>query len=645
MITSMLFLIRFLRYSFLFILPFGFNFSYAQTEQIQSEKALISLIEKANSPEEKLEMIVDYERFYGNLSEDGQEIFYLGIELSKQISDSLQLSKLYRYKAFDYRKSNFEKCLDYNYKSLEISNALNNNLESAIVCNNLSELFFSHYQENKGLEYAQKALHFSTLANDTTEIVNAKKGISLFHRMNGRYEKALAIVNESIALCNSINECPESYGLKAFCQLKLGNRVEALRTYLQIQREYTLKSNDELASASIKHHIAYLLHTSKLYEQALNYYQEVLRYYKKTNYKPYLSIIHTNMGCVYLELNDVGKAEDHFIMAKEYGKSSGKGNEASYQFNMGSAALKGGNYGKAKEHFITAKNILGDRMANAKDLKSLNIGFAELYYALNHLEMAESFATDALEFYLDQNMLIELEEAFEILYLIHTKAKNEDRAKYYLVQKDSVSDLLYGPNQIYELTRELINFSNENNSETAEETAEAGYEFWVNQPLYWSFFILSLLLLTFTIVRWNAREFLLIGNNKNLKPSRSQKSKKSTLSSVEVNELSTRLNSLMHEKELYKNQDISIATLASEMHTTNKKLSVLLNTHLETTFYDYVNRLRVDDVKMRLMNGENILSIEGIAKDCGFKSRSSFYRTFKNQVGCTPSEFKKHNCP
>lgn len=37
----------------------------------------------------------------------------------------------------------------------------------------------------------------------------------------------------------------------------------------------------------------------------------------------------------------------------------------------------------------------------------------------------------------------------------------------------------------------------------------------------------------------------------------------------------------------------------------------------------------------------NNLSIEGIAKSCGYKSRNVFYPVFKKFEGLTPMEFKK----
>jgi len=60
---------------------------------------------------------------------------------------------------------------------------------------------------------------------------------------------------------------------------------------------------------------------------------------------------------------------------------------------------------------------------------------------------------------------------------------------------------------------------------------------------------------------------------------------------------------------------------------------------LEQTFFDYVNRWRVQDA-MRLLeqSSENVLTI---SNEVGFNSRSSFYTAFKKVTGNTPTAYRK----
>jgi AraC-like DNA-binding protein len=60
------------------------------------------------------------------------------------------------------------------------------------------------------------------------------------------------------------------------------------------------------------------------------------------------------------------------------------------------------------------------------------------------------------------------------------------------------------------------------------------------------------------------------------------------------------------------------------------------------SLYYYIKNYHVQEAKRMLADTQyNNLSIEGIAKSCGYKSRNVFYPVFKKFEGLTPMEFKK----
>ncbi len=108
--------------------------------------------------------------------------------------------------------------------------------------------------------------------------------------------------------------------------------------------------------------------------------------------------------------------------------------------------------------------------------------------------------------------------------------------------------------------------------------------------------------------------------------------------------ISTRLEELVCDKKIYTDETLSLSKLAAGLEISPKKLSLFLNHYYETSFYNYINGHRVDEVKRRLLSREyDHLTIIAIAFDCGFNSKTSFNRIFKKVTGISPSAFKKNS--
>ncbi|MEZ4796674.1 MAG: helix-turn-helix domain-containing protein [Flavobacteriaceae bacterium] len=102
------------------------------------------------------------------------------------------------------------------------------------------------------------------------------------------------------------------------------------------------------------------------------------------------------------------------------------------------------------------------------------------------------------------------------------------------------------------------------------------------------------------------------------------------------------LNKVMQEQKPYFDEELTLSKLATYLNITDKKLSNLLNQYIDTTFYNFVNTYRLEEFKRRIKDDSfKDYTIEGIANDCGFKSKASFYRLFKKKTGLSPSEYKK----
>lgn len=98
----------------------------------------------------------------------------------------------------------------------------------------------------------------------------------------------------------------------------------------------------------------------------------------------------------------------------------------------------------------------------------------------------------------------------------------------------------------------------------------------------------------------------------------------------------------MKEKKPYLHPDLTLSALSEEMQVSEEYLSGILNNQLQRNFFDFVNHYRVEDFKIQCQDAKNNhLTLIAIAYDCGFNSKATFNRVFKNMTSLTPTQFKQ----
>ncbi|WOI35276.1 helix-turn-helix transcriptional regulator [Tritonibacter scottomollicae] len=99
----------------------------------------------------------------------------------------------------------------------------------------------------------------------------------------------------------------------------------------------------------------------------------------------------------------------------------------------------------------------------------------------------------------------------------------------------------------------------------------------------------------------------------------------------------------MENDHLYRNPNLSLWDLSKHIGVTSNHLSQTLNETIGSTFFDYVNRWRVEEAANRVRDSSD--TILAIAYDVGFNSKSSFYSAFKKHLGVTPSVLRHSAAP
>ncbi|HEX5007012.1 MAG TPA: AraC family transcriptional regulator [Hyphomonadaceae bacterium] len=105
-----------------------------------------------------------------------------------------------------------------------------------------------------------------------------------------------------------------------------------------------------------------------------------------------------------------------------------------------------------------------------------------------------------------------------------------------------------------------------------------------------------------------------------------------------------RLELLMSTQQVWKEEGLTIASLALRANVPESQLRRLINDRLGyRNFPSYVNAHRIAAAKSRLSDpNEARVSISTIAYDIGFASLGPFNRAFREETGVAPSEWRRH---
>ena len=101
------------------------------------------------------------------------------------------------------------------------------------------------------------------------------------------------------------------------------------------------------------------------------------------------------------------------------------------------------------------------------------------------------------------------------------------------------------------------------------------------------------------------------------------------------------ITAYLEESKAFKNPDLSLASLSVATGIPQKAISRSINGYCHKNFFDLINRMRIEDAKNRMRDLQNNYTVESIAEECGFRSRSSFYLVFKKLEGTTPARWLK----
>jgi AraC-like DNA-binding protein len=104
--------------------------------------------------------------------------------------------------------------------------------------------------------------------------------------------------------------------------------------------------------------------------------------------------------------------------------------------------------------------------------------------------------------------------------------------------------------------------------------------------------------------------------------------------------LADRIHEVMEEKKPFLKEDFSLEDLATLLDVPKHHLYYSFRNILQTRFTSLRTEFRITYAKKILLEADlRMITLDALGKKCGFASRSAFYKTFKQEVGCSPGEY------
>ena len=115
---------------------------------------------------------------------------------------------------------------------------------------------------------------------------------------------------------------------------------------------------------------------------------------------------------------------------------------------------------------------------------------------------------------------------------------------------------------------------------------------------------------------------------------------KSNLQNLDLVALENKIHQLMEDK-IYLQEDLNLPKLASLCKISIHQLSAYFNLIKGVKYPDFIRKYRIEEAKILLIERKE-WNTTRIGYESGFNSTSSFFEAFKNEVGISPSEFRKN---
>lgn len=630
-----------------------FVIGYSQT----AKDSLLQIYQKGGANAETLNLLAA-EQFSTNI-DSGKMFADLALKYAKESASNQQIGEAF-YQLGDaaYYSNDTDSCLYYYSKSLEYYLKTDLNNEIAGVYNDIGMVFqVMNFHDSASLyfdlalEYLDKQIlpqgYLSILTN---------KGTSYFAQ--GFYAHAneiyFKVIEEGTEIL-SPKTLATVYNNLGLSFKKSSNYEEAIKYYekaYQIDDSLNLQSNRAIDLANI----GGVYFSWKQYDEAHNYFYKSLQIDQQLNNKRGQASNYSNIASAQKANNQLDEARINYLKALELAQEINNNYQIATAYHgLGMLEYEENHYEKSIEYEEQAKEYFKITQ-RAFGLCNVCLSLGRSAMALNDLTKAKEELKLANQ-YAQQTNSLELKKDVALQYAtFYSKiGKNKESNEFYK-SYIRLNDSLFNQKSHRLITEFNIKLKT---LEQQREMEKISLENEINESKIYNKNRLIVILIVGMVMaligimvilkfyRQKQKSYQILYEKSRQEfetaPQLESCQKdmiKAGLSDDLLKDILEKLHIKMEEEKVFLNMDLSIHKLAQLMDTNTSYLSKIINDYYQQNFNSYINKYRIRAAQ-EMMHDKKFrnYTIEALAHECGFRSKSSFNEAFKKISGLTPGYY------
>ncbi len=522
------------------------------------------------------------------------------------------------------------------------------------------------------VKYGSQAIIVARELHDKFNEALANKRIGYSYYLRGEFDKSIFYYERAFQLNidnHDFLNAAEITNLFGDVYNQQGDYQKAMHYFMLTERSCDTLIKNLSFQGSVKKlysilytNIGLLYHNLDSVQKPLNYFQNALKYAAEINDSIRIAASYCNMGMIYNSQKKYKLAYEMYFLALKVSRNIGdKHYESKILNNIANIFENQGKIDSAMQFIKMAGKIsteLGDK---------LNLDFAErniarYFIKLNQYDSALRYISNAVAISEEIGALQRTFENYNILSQVYEKKGNKELALKYYKRFEELKDSVSGQDtreKIAEIQtryetekKEKENVILRKDNQIKEITISRE-----NILLYVFIVVISVVLIFLFIiiflfrVKSKAYQNLVSQNLRLLEFEKQFEKNIVTLSESEIinrtgsddvfQGLGLRLQKFLIEEKPYLWSEVNMDEFCRKLNTNRTYLSKIIKDQYNSNFHDLICEYRIRTARDMLQDtAHKHLSVEGIGEFAGFKSNSNFHKKFKSLVGLTPNQFR-----